>query len=137
MNFKPDRYPLGDHYNLDTDKEADVNQLTNNTFVTIPDEDAGPTKAWIVKNRKDPKYKKYFSRAYGKRPLEELYDLGKDPYQMNNVARESEYERVRNELNQKLFNLLNKTKDPRLLNDGSFFENPPMSGSVGGVKIKK
>ena len=137
MNFKPDRYPLGDHYNLDTDKEADVNQLTNNTFVTIPDEDAGPTKAWIVKNRKDPKYKKYFSRAYGKRPLEELYDLGKDPYQMNNVARESGYERVRNELNQKLFNLLNETKDPRLLNDGSFFENPPMSGPVGGVKIKK
>ena len=137
MNFKPDRYPLGDHYNLDTDKEANVNQLTNNTFITIPDEDAGPTKAWIVKNRKDPKYKKYFSRAYGKRPLEELYDLGKDPYQMNNVARESEYERVRNELNQKLFNLLNETKDPRLLNDGSFFENPPMSGPVGGVKIKK
>ncbi len=137
MNFKPDRYPLGDHYNLDTDKEADVNQLTNNTFVTIPDEDAGPTKAWIVKNRKDPKYKKYFSRAYGKRPLEELYDLGKDPYQMNNVARESGYERVRKELNQKLFNLLNETKDPRLLNDGSFFENPPMSGPVSGVKIKK
>ena len=137
MNFKPDRYPLGDHYNLDTDKEADVNQLTNNTFVTIPDEDAGPTKAWIVKNRKDPKYKKYFSRAYGKRPLEELYDLGKDPYQMNNVARESGYERVRKELNQKLFNLLNETKDPRLLNDGSFFENPPMSGPVGGVKIRK
>ena len=95
MNFKPDRYPLGDHYNLDTDKEANVNQLTNNTFITIPDEDAGPTKAWIVKNRKDPKYKKYFSRAYGKRPLEELYDLKKDPYQMNNVARESGYERVR------------------------------------------
>ena len=46
-------------------------------------------QAWIVKNRKDPKYKKYFSRAYGKRPLEELYDLKKDPYQMNNVARES------------------------------------------------
>ena len=137
MNFKPDRYPLGDHYNLDTDKEADVNQLTNNTFVTIPDEDAGPTKAWIVKNRKDPKYKKYFSRAYGKRPLEELYDLGKDPYQMNNVARESGYERVRKELNQKMFNLLNETKDPRLLNDGSFFENPPMSGPVSGVKIKK
>ena len=137
MNFKPDRYPLGDHYNLDTDKEADVNQLTNNTFVTIPDEDAGPTKAWIVKNRKDPKYKKYFSRAYGKRPLEELYDLKKDPYQMNNVARESGYERVRKELNQKLFNLLNETKDPRLLNDGSFFENPPMSGPVSGVKIKK
>merc|ERR1712093_509786 len=48
MNFKPDRYPLGDHYNLDTDKEANINQLTNNTFITIPDEDAGPTKAWIV-----------------------------------------------------------------------------------------
>ena len=56
---------------------------------------------------------------------------------MNNCATESEYEKVRNELNQKLFNLLNETKDPRLLNDGSFFENPPMSGPVSGVKIKK
>ena len=56
---------------------------------------------------------------------------------MNNVARESGYERVRKELNQKMFNLLNETKDPRLLNDGSFFENPPMSGPVSGVKIKK
>ena len=56
---------------------------------------------------------------------------------MNNVARESGYERVRIELNKKLFSLLTETNDPRLLNDVSFFENPPMSGPVGGVKIKK
>ena len=42
--------------------------------MTLADEDAGPTKAWIVTNRKDPKVKPFFEHAYGKRPREELYE---------------------------------------------------------------
>ena len=41
----------------------------------MADEDAGPTKAWIVTNRKDPEVKPFFDHAYGKRPREELYDV--------------------------------------------------------------
>ena len=34
----------------------------------------------------------------GKRPAEELYDVGKDPYQMNNVAERPEYADVKKKL---------------------------------------
>ena len=134
INFKPDRYPLGDHYNLDTDKEANSNQLTNNTFVTIADEDAGPTKSWIIRNRKDPKVASFFKRAYGKRPAEELYDLKMDPHQMNNLAGVEKYQKVKNKLSSKLMNILVSSKDPRVINQGSYFEKPPLSGPVGSSK---
>ena len=130
INYKPDRYPLGDHYGLDGKNEPDLNKLTNNTFITIPDEDAGPTKAWIVTNRKNPKVKFFFDHAYGKRPKEELYDLSKDPHQMNNVSNKEEYKETLIELRNKLTGLLEKTKDPRLIEDGAFFEKPPMAGPL-------
>ena len=130
INYKPDRYPLGDHYGLDGKNEPDLNKLTNNTFITIPDEDAGPTKAWIVTNRKNPKFKFFFDHAYGKRPKEELYDLSKDPHQMNNVSNKEEYKETVIEFRNKLTGLLEKTKDPRLIEDGVFFEKPPMAGPL-------
>ena len=125
INFKPDRYPLGDPYLLGTANEPTVQQLTNSTFVTLPDEDAGPTKAWMVTNR--VKYKKDFDHAYGKRPMYELYDLKKDPHQMNNVAKDSAYAKVVKELREKLMNELEETGDPRLVDNGKFFETSPMT----------
>ncbi len=128
INFKPDRYPLGDHYNLGTAKEPDVNQLTNNTFGTIPDEDAGPTKAWIVSNREDPKVKPFFEHAYGKRPREEFFDLKQDPHQMKNLAADPAYKQIVSELRERLLKELTTTNDPRLVDDGKFFETAPMAG---------
>ena len=113
---------------MDGEKEADVNQLTNNTFITIPDEDAGPTKAWIVSNRKDPKVKFFFNHAYGKRPREELYDLRKDRHQMKNVATDLQYKKQVGELRHRLMEELSLTNDPRLIEDGKFFETAPMAG---------
>ncbi len=130
INYKPDRYPLGDHYGLDGKNEPDLNKLTNNTFITIPDEDAGPTKAWIVTNRKNPKFKFFFDHAYGKRSKEELYDLSKDPHQMNNVSNKKEYKETVIKLRNQLTSLLEKTNDPRLIEDGAFFEKPPMAGPL-------
>ena len=130
INFKPDRYPLGDHYGLDGENEPDLTKLTNNTFVTIADEDAGPTKAWIVTNRKDPNVKFFFDHAYGKRPREELYDLKKDPHQMINVVNNEKYKEKTMELRNQLIKNLKMTNDPRLIDHGKFFETPPMSGPL-------
>ena len=130
INFRPDRYPLGDPYRLDGDNPPSVNELTNNTFVTLPDEDAGPTKAWLVTHRDDPKWKPYFDHAYGKRPRVELFDLRKDPHQMNNVADDPEYADVVKYLQNRLLDELKSSGDPRLVNDGRFFETPPMAGPV-------
>lgn len=132
INFRPDRYPLGDPYRLDSNDPPSAEELTENTFVTLPDEDAGPTKAWIVTNRNDPKWKPYYDHAYGKRPRLELFDLKKDPHQMNNVANEPQYADVVEELQQRLLKELKRTGDPRLEEDGRFFETPPMAGPLKG-----
>ena len=123
INFKPERYPLGDPFLLGTDKEPDEETITNRTSVTLPDEDCGPTKAWLVKNRM--KWSKHFEQAYGKRPKYELYDLKKDPHQVNNVASHSEYKEVLNRLHKQLIQELKDSEDPRMIDGGRFFETLP------------
>jgi hypothetical protein len=130
INFRPDRYPLGDPYRLDGDNPPTAEQITANTFVTLPDEDAGPTKAWIVTHRDDPKWRPYFDHAYGKRPREELFDLAQDPHQMNNVAADPAYAEIASELREQLLAELRQTGDPRLVDDGHFFETPPLAGPI-------
>ncbi len=127
LNFKPDRYPLGDHSRLDTDNPPSIDEMTNSTFCTIPDEDAGPTKAWLVSHREDPRWTPLFDHAYGKRPREELFDLEQDPHQMRNVAADPSYAAVVAELRGRLLDELQKTGDPRLVDDGKFFETPPLA----------
>ncbi|MDP1560982.1 MAG: sulfatase-like hydrolase/transferase [Pirellulaceae bacterium] len=130
INFEPDRYPLGDPYHLDSDREPDFAELEQSTFVTLPDEDAGPTKAWLVTNRKDPRWQPYFQRAYGKRPGEELYDLQRDPHQMQNLAADPAYTTIRASLRQRLLAELTETSDPRVTGDGRYFEEPPLAGPL-------
>ncbi|WP_146578441.1 sulfatase family protein [Neorhodopirellula pilleata] len=135
MNFRPERYPLGDPYRLGDNDEASgdeptVNEMTNNTLVTLPDEDAGPTKAWIVSNRHRSDVQPFFRNAYGKRAGEELFDLSRDPDQMNNVAGDPAYAEVVSELRNRLMSELKETGDPRLVDQGRFFETPPMAGPL-------
>ena len=132
INFRPDRWPLGDPYLLDTPKEPKFGLLEQKTFVTLADEDAGPTKAWIVTNRKDPKVKPFFVHAYGKRPREELYDMKKDPDQMKNIVDDPAYAETVKKLRAHLMSYLRETNDPRLVDDGKFFETPPMAGPTPG-----
>ncbi|MFN7877896.1 MAG: sulfatase [Pirellula sp.] len=130
INFRPDRWPLGDPYRLDQENPPSVTELTEETRVTLADEDAGPTKAWLVGVRNDPDWKRHFDWVYGKRPREELYDLRSDPHQTRNVAFDPNYAKERAELEKRLIEELHRTEDPRLVEDGRFFETPPMSGPV-------
>lgn len=144
VNFRPDRYPLGDHYLLEDGHTPPLEELENVTRVTLPDEDAGPTKAWLVGARNTAEWKEHFDWVYGKRPRYELYDLKKDPYETTNVADAPAYASVRKDLETRLFDELTRTGDPRLIDDGRFFETPPMAGplaappgaSKGGKKGK-
>ena len=138
INFRPDRWPLGDPYLLDTPQDPSYALLENQTSVTLADEDAGPTKAWIVSNRKNPKIKPFFDHAYGKRPREELYDLKKDPDQMKNLAQDADYSGMVRKLRSRLIKYLRDNKDPRLIDNGKFFETSPMTdGFKRPVKSKK
>ncbi len=132
VNFKPDRWPLGDPYRLDGNNPPTTEELTEDTRVSLADEDAGPAKAWLVGRRNDPRWKPLFDLAYAKRPREELYDLKSDPHQVKNVAADLRFADVRANLEHRLMDELRRTGDPRLIDDGKFFETPPMAGPVTG-----
>jgi N-sulfoglucosamine sulfohydrolase len=137
VNFKPDRYPLGDPNRLDTNQPPTAEEITENTRVTLPDDDAGPAKAWLVGQRDNPQWKPMYTMAYGKRPREELYDLASDPHQMKNVAADPKYAEARAKLDGQLMDELTRTGDPRLIDDGKFFETPPMAGPVNDPPAAK
>lgn len=130
INFKPERYPLGDPYRLESDNPPTPQEITRETRVTLPDEDAGPAKAWLVSQRSNTQWKPLYDLAYGKRPREELYDLKSDPHSVRNVASDPKYADVRGKLEARLMDELKRTGDPRLVDDGKFFETPPMAGPV-------
>ena len=133
INFRPDRWPLGDPRQLQGGTPT-WEKLANNTGVTLSDEDAGPAKAWLVLNRDTAQGKPFFDHAYGKRPAEELYVLSDDPHQMRNRAGEKTLEGIRKNLRERLLKTLEETGDPRMQENGKFFETPPLAGPVQGWK---
>lgn len=130
INFRPERWPLGDPYRLDGENEPTANELENVTRATHPDEDAGPTKSWIVQQRNDSNWKDHYQWVYGRRPMYELYDRTKDPHETTNVVDDPAYADIRAKLQQQLLAELRETGDPRLVDEGQFFETPPMAGPL-------
>lgn len=130
MNFRPDRWPMGDPYRLEEGPEPTVEELETNTRITLADEDAGPTKAWLIKARKTDSWKKHFDKVYGKRPLIELFDLKNDPHEMHNLAGHQQYAALEEELTKRLLDEMQRTGDPRLIREGEFYETPPMAGPL-------
>lgn len=138
INFRPKRWPMGDPYLLGDDESGpSVEELENNTRITLPDEDAGPTKAWLVTARSEEKWKPHFDWVYGQRPRYELYDLELDPHEATNVANDPTYEDIRLILESKLIAEMHSTGDPRLVNEGEFYETSPMSDPAPSRKKPK
>ena len=137
LNFKPDRWPLGAPYRLDSAIPPSASEITLNTRVTLADEDAGVTKAWLVGMRNDPKWKPHYQWVYGRREAAELYDLKSDPHQTKNVATDPAYATRRIELEKRLIDELKTTGDPRVIDDGKFYESPPMAGPVPAASAPK
>ena len=130
INFRPERWPLGDPYRLEGDNSPTAEEIINSTRATHPDEDAGPTKAWLVGVRNSPEWKSHYDWVYGKRPKYELYDRRKDPHETKNVADDPAYADVKSALEEQLLAELKRTGDPRMIDDGVFFETPPMAGPL-------
>jgi N-sulfoglucosamine sulfohydrolase len=130
INFRPERWPLGDPYRLEGEQPPSYDEIANVTRTTHPDEDAGPTKAWLVGERNSSAWAAHYSWVYGKRPKYELYDLRKDFDETNNVAEDPSYAKVKAELENRLMAELVRTKDPRVVDDGRYFETPPLAGPL-------
>lgn len=130
INFRPDRWPLGDPYGLDSSSPPTPEEINANTRTTHPDDDAGPTKTWLVGMRNDTQWGPAYQAVYGKRPKYELYDLKKDPHETQNLADDPAYATIKADLEKRLLAELTRTGDPRLIDDGKFFESPPMIGPI-------
>ncbi len=127
-NFAPDRWPAG----TPNHRQAAMRGAW------YGDCDNGPTKTYMIDNRdKDATHRKLYEAAFGKRPAEELYDLKKDPEQLENVAGEAAYAKVRERLAKQLTDQLRATADPRIIGGGEKFDSYPYLGSVPKYPGKK
>ncbi len=131
-NFAPERWPMGVGPGMGApDGEwPTYERMRENTFAAFGDFDASPTKAWIAEHRNDDGMAKYVEWAFGRRPAEELYELGADPHQIENVASVPKYAKVRAELAERLSTILKETGDPRVTGDGSTFDKPPYTAAI-------
>ena len=69
----------------------------------------------MMENRNEHGIARLAELAFGMRPAEELYDLRKDPHQMNNVAGTMPYLESLQVMRNRLFAHLRKTHDPRVV----------------------
>ncbi len=99
-NYRPELWPAGDPP-LFGDVDAHMLHYPS------------PSKMLLLTSRDDPAIRPLFELAFAKRPAEELYDLAKDPDQMNNVAGDPAYRQAKQELAGQLSEYLERTGDPR------------------------
>ena len=83
------------------------------------DVDPSKSKTAVLETREspDPDISFFFELCFGKRPKEELYDVVKDPYQVNNLAADPAYHDVKKRLERRLKRWMADTKDPRANGD--------------------
>lgn len=103
-NYEPDRWPAG------------------NPETGYLDTDGSPTKTAILQGHRNGQYMHLWDLSFGKRPSEELYDISKDPYCMNNLSSNSTYEKTKNDLKTKMENELKSQNDPRMFGKGYIFD---------------
>jgi arylsulfatase A-like enzyme len=120
-NYEPDRWPNG----TPNYQQAAIRNAW------YADTDNGLTKTYMVHNRdKDATHRKLYDLSFAKRPAEELYDLSKDPDQLNNVAGDAQYAKALNELSTQLTRELKASGDPRELGGGEGFDAFPYLGGA-------
>ena len=114
-NFRPDRWPAGD---------------PELYFAVGPfgDVDGGPSKSVLLDRREDPAIAPFFRLATAKRAAEELYDLKRDPDQIENVAGRPRYRDVQRRLRAELDGWLRETGDPRMAGDDDRWDRFPYYG---------
>jgi len=103
-NFKPERWPAGD-------------PELYHSVGPYGDIDGSPTKDFLMEKQDDEKFARFFELSFEKRPAEELYDLNKDPGQINNVTGKAEFARIKKQLKAELARWMKQTGDPRAANE--------------------
>ena len=120
-NYRPERWPNGTpHYEKATIPGA-----------WFADTDNGPTKSHMIFQKDiDENHRKLFALSFAKRPHEELYELSKDPDQLNNLADNPAYAETQLALARQLKKKLVATGDPRASGAGDEFDHHPYLGGA-------
>ena len=101
MNLKPDRWPIGDPaYVLRGKQDAP------NTEIRIED----------------------LPLSARKRPAEQLFDISRDPACLKNLAQDSAFKEIRDDLHDRLTETLTRQGDPRFSGYGDIWESYPRFG---------
>ncbi|SFB31718.1 sulfatase family protein [Algoriphagus aquimarinus] len=111
-NFETDRWPAG------------------NPETGYLNTDGSPTKTQILNDRRANKTSKNWDLAFGKRQTEELFKRISDPFAMQNLAIHPEYQVIKEQLKERLFQELKQQKDPRMFGKGYIFDEYPYSGAA-------
>ncbi|MBR9998714.1 MAG: sulfatase [Cyclobacteriaceae bacterium] len=104
MNFKPDRWPAG------------------NPETGYLNTDGSPTKTWILNERRFHGSSQYWNLNFGRHPEEELYNIEEDPECMVNLASQSRYAEIKDQMKLELARKLEQQEDPRSIGDGDVFD---------------
>lgn len=125
-NFNPERWPKG------------------NPETGYLNCDGSPTKTFILDTHRKKGVLEYWQLNFGKRVSEELYNIIEDPYCMNNLVGNSEFAKLKIDMETEMIQKLTNEEDPRILGNGQIFENYKYNGAVqnyynrymAGEKIK-
>jgi N-sulfoglucosamine sulfohydrolase len=107
-NLKPDRWPAGDGPGYH-------------------DIDPSPAKSFLLENRHVESVRPFAELAVARRPLEELFDIRRDPGCLRNLAGEPEYAQVKQALWSVLEQELTRQGDPRMSGSEIFDSYPRYS----------
>ena len=121
-NIKPERWPAGAPQRIKPGTKDELLPMygideegVHHSDWAFTDIDAAPSKSVIIENWQDEKMKIYFDWAHTKRAEFELFDIKKDPYNLTNLAGNSEFAAIEKELIEALMAELIKTEDPRVV----------------------
>lgn len=118
-NFRPDRWPAGDPQKFDApDKLGPMHGGYH-------DIDACPSLTFLINQRAEEEFSRFFFWSVEKRPAWELYDIKKDPECLTNLLEGRGNTRLGKKLQDAMIRYLTKTKDPRVLDGGDIFESYP------------
>lgn len=87
------------------------------------DVDDSPTKAFLLSRFDD-----YYKLNFGKRPIEELYDITVDPDCINNLARNVDHFLTMRGLRDRMEKTLREEGDPRFNGRADFFDTIQYTG---------
>ncbi len=134
INFEPNRWPMGDPRGLEnSDLQIPWEVLEKNTLIAYADLDASPTKAFMICNRSDERYKELFNLGFSKRPYEELYHLPTDRDTVRNIAQNPEYSEIKEALKKQLYSVLEENNDPRINELNCRFERLPFTSIINRI----